>query len=121
MEETTQIATFNTKLEADVAVARLADAGIDSFILADNLGNTFPSMQMITGGYKVHVVVDDATLAEEVLAEHFDHIEYEPVDPQPGDGTGIEWIRSTRLRIILTVLTVVAVLAVAYSVTQGTL
>jgi len=121
MEETTQIATFNTRLEADVAVARLADAGIDSLILADNLGDTFPSMQMMTGGYKIYVVVDDASLAEEVLAEHFEPIEYEQVDSEADEGAGIEWIRSTRLRIILTILTVVAILALAYSVTQGTL
>jgi hypothetical protein len=121
MEETIQIAAFNTRLEADVAVARLADAGIDALIFADNLGDTFPSMQMTTGGYRLHVLVDDAGLAEEVLEEHFAPIEYEPADPGRDDGTGIEWIRSTRLRITLVILTLVAVLAVAYSVTKGTL
>ena len=78
MEETTEIAAFNTKLEADIAVARLADAGFDAFVLVDNAGGTIPLMQMTTGGYKVHVVVDDASWAKEVLEEHFDPIEWTP-------------------------------------------
>lgn len=55
MEPTTEIAAFNTRLEADLVVAKLAEAGIDSFIAVDNLGGTFPMMQMTTGGYKVMV------------------------------------------------------------------
>ena len=56
MEPTVKVAAFNSRLEADLAVAMLAEAGIDAFIVADNLGGTFPMMQMITGGYKVMVL-----------------------------------------------------------------
>jgi hypothetical protein len=67
MEPTTEIATFNTKLEADLVVAVLAEAGIDAFIVADNLGGAFPMMQMITGGYKVMVLVAIADEAREIV------------------------------------------------------
>lgn len=67
MEPTTEIATFNTKLEADLVVALLAEAGIDAFIVADNLGGAFPMMQMITGGYKVMVLVAVADEAREMV------------------------------------------------------
>lgn len=67
MEPTTEIATFNTRLEADLVVAVLAEAGIDAFIVADNLGGAFPMMQMITGGYKVMVLVAIADEAREIV------------------------------------------------------
>jgi hypothetical protein len=127
MEETTQVAAFNTRIEADVAAARLADAGIESIIIADNLGGMFPLMQMLTGGFKIRVLIDDAELAEEVLAEHFepvDYVDYEPTPPAAfsGEGPGLEWTRSTRFRVTLfVVLTLLAALALVYSVTQGTL
>lgn len=65
MEPTTEVAAFNTRLEADLVVAKLAEAGIDAYITADNLGGTFPMMQMTTGGYKVMV---PESLADEAAA-----------------------------------------------------
>ena len=47
--------------------AQLAEAGIDSFIVADNAGGTFPMMQMVTGGYKVMVLTAVADEATEIL------------------------------------------------------
>jgi hypothetical protein len=67
MEPTTKIAALNTRLEAELAVAQLAEAGIDAFIIADNAGGTFPMMQMVTGGYKVMVLTAVADEATEVL------------------------------------------------------
>ena len=67
MEPTTKIAAVNTRLEAELAVAQLAEAGIDAFIVADNAGGTFPMMQMVTGGYKVMVLTAVADEATEVL------------------------------------------------------
>ncbi|MDJ0498727.1 MAG: hypothetical protein QNJ89_12915 [Acidimicrobiia bacterium] len=67
MEPTTKVAAVNTRLEAELAVAQLAEAGIDAFIVADNAGGTFPMMQMVTGGYKVMVLTAVADEATEVL------------------------------------------------------
>ena len=67
MEPTSKVAALNTRLEAELAVAQLAEAGIDAFILADNAGGTFPMMQMVTGGYKVMVLTAVADEATEVL------------------------------------------------------
>lgn len=67
MEPTSEVAALNTRLEAELAVAQLAEAGIDAFIVADNAGGTFPMMQMVTGGYKVMVLTAVADEATEVL------------------------------------------------------
>ncbi|MGA9598200.1 MAG: hypothetical protein WBV06_18745 [Acidimicrobiia bacterium] len=119
MEETTEIAAFNTKLEADIAVARLADAGFDAFVLVDNAGGTIPLMQMTTGGYKVHVVVDDASWAKEVLEEHFDPIEWTPPTSASFLQTGsLEWTRNTRFWVaVIVLLATLAALAVAVPLT----
>jgi len=125
MEQTTQVAAYNTELEADLAVARLADAGIDSLISADNLGGTFPMMQMITGGFKVQVRTEDEDRAREVLS-----VEYEPIESpnrtsrssrgQKPDAEPTS--RGARVRLaIYVVLTIAAAIAVIWSTTQGTL
>jgi hypothetical protein len=125
MEQTTQVAAYNTELEADLAVARLADAGIDSLISADNLGGTFPMMQMITGGFKVQVRTGDEDRAREVLS-----VEYQPIEsPDLGDPSSREQTpeaessdRGARVRLaIYVVLTIAAAVAVIWSTTQGTL
>ncbi len=125
MEQTTQVAAYNTELEADLAVARLAEAGIDSLISADNLGGTFPMMQMITGGFKVQVRTGDEDRAREVLA-----VEYEPIEspdhrnrsPQQRTPDSEPSSRGARVRLaIYVVLTIAAAVAVIWSTTQGTL
>lgn len=125
MEQTTQVAAYNTELEADLAVARLADAGIDSLISADNLGGTFPMMQMITGGFKVQVRTRDEDRAREVLA-----VEYEPIESsnqaslssQEQTPAANPPSRGARVRLaIYVVLTIAAAIAVIWSTTQGTL
>ena len=79
MDRTTPVATFSTKIEADMAVARLTDAGIKSFVMADNLGGTFPQMQMSTGGFQVHVLSSDKDRARPILAN-----DYPPIESRPG-------------------------------------
>jgi len=78
MKGTVQITAFNTRVEADMAVARLADAGIKSFVMADNLGGTFPQMQMATGGFKVFVLNEDLERAKAVMTEHYPPIQSNP-------------------------------------------
>ncbi len=122
---TTQTAAFNTRIEADVAVARLADAGIMSFVMADNLGGTFPLMQMTTGGFKIHVRTEDKQRAKDALAKH-----YPPIEARPGADVsvfqraarGVASPKATRVRVALYIaLTFLAVVAVALSTTRGTL
>lgn len=123
MEDTTQVAAFNTRIEVDVAAARLADDGIQSFITADNLGGTFPMMQMVTGGYKLHVLTTDEQRAAELLAED------EPMGSRstPEESKLLRTARlflstrGTRVRMTLAVLTIVAVIVVVWSTTRGTL
>lgn len=68
MEPTSEVAALNTRLEAELVVAQLNEAGIDAFIVADNAGGMFPMMQMVTGGHKVMVLTAVADEATEVLA-----------------------------------------------------
>lgn len=79
MEPTSEVAALNTRLEAELVVAQLAEAGIDAYIIGDNAGGTFPMMQMVTGGYKVMVLTAVADEAAEIVA---------PTNPDAGDTTG---------------------------------
>jgi hypothetical protein len=125
MEETIQVAAFNTELEAELAKARLTESGIDSFIAADNLGGTFPMMQMITGGFKVRVRVADEARAQEILAEQYEPIESRPPAALSRFGRSARALaspRAARIRVaVYIVLTLLAVLAVIISTTRGTL
>ena len=75
MEPTSEVAALNTRLEAELVVAQLGEAGIDAFIVADNAGGTFPMMQMVTGGYKVMVLTAVADEATEILAPTMQEID----------------------------------------------
>ena len=120
MEPTTEIAAYNTRLEAELVLAKLREAGIDGYIVADNLGGSFPMMQMITGGYRIMVPDSSAEEAEEIA--HADEDVAQPAERSTG---------SALLRVLARlsptqILTVVALLAasfigILYAVTQGTL
>ena len=43
------VGAYNTQLEADLVVARLATAGVNAYVRSDGLGGTFPGMPMATG------------------------------------------------------------------------
>ena len=119
MAPTSQVAAYNTRLEADLVVAKLGEAGIDAFIVSDNLGGTFPMMQMITGGYKVMVLDEMFEEAEEIVF----------ADEDPPTGTRSQQPAVVRFlgRLSPTQVLVVLVLLAAsigttlYAVTQGTL
>ena len=53
------VAAYNTRLEADLVVARLGESGVAAFVRADGLGGTFPGMPMATGGFQVMVAEAD--------------------------------------------------------------
>ena len=120
MEPTTEIASFNTRLEADLVVAKLGEAGIEAFIVADNLGGTFPMMQMVTGGYKVMVLEAFAEEARDIA--HADE-DYRP-DPDARRRPALFRILAnfTPAQIVLVLgLLAASIITTIYAVTQGTL
>lgn len=120
MAPTKEVAAFNTKLEADLAVAKLAEAGIDAFIVADNLGGTFPMMQMITGGYRVMAVVTAAEEATEILDADEDIPAAEIAPRSPALFRVLGRLSPTQIVAVLALLAA-SITATLYAVTQGTL
>ncbi|MCP4964432.1 MAG: hypothetical protein GY926_04285 [bacterium] len=120
MEQTSQVAAYNTRLEADLAVAKLGEAGIDAFIVADNLGGTFPMMQMITGGYKVMVLEEILEEAAEIV---FADEDVPPGTGRPSQPAVLRYLAKLSPTQILGVLILLAVSigTTLYAVTQGTL
>ncbi len=120
MEPTAEIAAYNTALEAELVLAKLREAGIDGYVMADNLGGSFPMMQMITGGYKVMVPESQAEEAKEIAGADEDV-------PQPTERSPRSALFRVLARLSPTqVLAVVALVAasfigIVYAVTQGTL
>jgi hypothetical protein len=114
MEPTSEIAALNTRLEAELVIAQLDEAGIDAFIIVDNAGGTFPMMQMVTGGYKVMVLTAVADEATEVLApadQSFDgdSTPTGPLDPIAG-------FSPTQLAALIAILLLVVIPVTAYAV-----
>lgn len=118
MEPTTEIAAYNTKLEADLVVALLGEAGIDGLVVADNLGGAFPMMQMITGGYKVRVLEAVADEATEIIAS--DEALPEPEPRRSAISRLLSGRTPTQVLGILGLLAA-SIAATLYAVTQGPL
>lgn len=120
MAPTAELAAYNTKLEADLVVALLGEAGIDAFITADNLGGTFPMMQMVTGGYRVMVLAEMLEEAQEIIAEPTEASE--PDLPPRRSAIARLLLQLTPPQMLaLLLLVALSIAAVFYSVTQGTL
>jgi hypothetical protein len=115
------LAAYNTKLEADLVVALLGEADIDAFIVADNLGGTFPMMQMVTGGYRVMVLADMLDEAREVIAAPDDAGEQEPMPPRRSAIARLLLQLTPFQMLALLLLIALSLAAIIYSVTQGTL
>ena len=114
MEPTSKVAALNTRLEAELVVAQLEEAGIDAFIVADNAGGTFPMMQMVTGGYKVMVLTAVADEATEVLGP----MATDPAsDAQPPRALDVlRGFTPRQLAILAIVIFLVAIPLTAYTV-----
>ena len=119
MERTVEIAAYNTQLEADLVVAKLAEAGIEAVVLVDNLGGTFPMMQMITGGYKVHVL----PMFEEEAREIVGADEGTPVEARSERSAIVRFLSRLTPAQILGVLVLLGAsfAATIVAVTRGTL
>lgn len=66
-DEWQRLATYGSKVEADLASARLDQAGIPSRVQTDDAGGAYPVLQ--THGSHLLVATEDRARAEEVLAE----------------------------------------------------
>ena len=120
MEPTTEIVAYNSKLEADLMLAKLREAGIDGYIVADNLGGTFPMMQMTTGGYRIMVPVSQAEEATEIAGH-----DEEVLDPMERSDRSallrlLVGLSPTQLVTVLALLTT-SFVGIIYAVTRGTL
>jgi len=119
MEPTSEVAAFNTRLEADLAVAILEEAGIDALVTADNLGGTFPMMQMITGGYKVLVLTAVADEAREIIATDAGD-QPSPAPRRPAIYRFLAKLTPAQMAVLLAALGA-SIMATLYAVTQGPL
>lgn len=61
-------ATYTSRTEADIAVARLTHEGIDAMVVTDSAGGFEPQLDMIRG-VRVMVWDDDLYSATEILGE----------------------------------------------------
>ena len=61
MEHFIPVATFSTEIEAELAQATLAAAGIESFLKFDDTGGMMPWLQQIKG---VKLLVDEKNAEE---------------------------------------------------------
>ncbi len=120
MEPTTEVAAFNTRLEAELVVAKLAEAGIDTFIVADNLGGTFPMMQMITGGYKVMVLEAVLEEAREIVGADEGLPESTAAAPRSPIFRFLARLTPTQIVGVLVLLTI-SMVGIIYAITRGTL
>lgn len=115
MEPTSEVAALNTRLEAELVVAQLNEAGIDAFIVADNAGGTFPMMQMVTGGYRVMVLTAVADEATEILAPGDEPlIDSEAPSSSPLDA--LSGYSPTQLAVLAAILLLVLIPITAYTV-----
>lgn len=72
MPEMVVVAKFRNRVEAEMAQTMLSDAGIESYIKADDAGGMVAGMDASSGGAKLLVAADDAEEALDVLAEAVD-------------------------------------------------
>jgi hypothetical protein len=72
MPEMVVVARFRNRVEAEMAQTMLTDAGIESFIKADDAGGMVAGMDVSSGGAKLLVAGEDAEEALEVLEEAVD-------------------------------------------------
>lgn len=80
-DETTIIATFSTRRNAEVAREYLADSGIETFVRADDAGGMHPELQR-SQGVELVGMTGSATEARTALDEAGLLPEFEPRSPR---------------------------------------
>jgi hypothetical protein len=59
--------TFHSRIEADMAQGILEEEGIETVVMADDAGGTYPMLQFVRG-VKLLVAAEDKFRAQEILA-----------------------------------------------------
>jgi len=59
--------TFYNRIEAEIAAGLLESEGIETMIMADDAGGTYPMLQFLRG-VKLMVAAEDEAQAREILA-----------------------------------------------------
>jgi hypothetical protein len=72
MPEMVVVAKFRNRVEAEMAQTMLSDAGIESFIKADDAGGMVAGMDASSGGAKLLVSGEDAEESLEILEQAVD-------------------------------------------------
>lgn len=67
MADIEEVASFSFAFDAEIAVAHLAEEGIEAFMSADDAGGVLPSMSGLGGGVRVLVRREDAARARMAL------------------------------------------------------
>lgn len=79
MSRMTCVATFRTRLEAEMARGLLEVEGIPAIVAADDAGGWRPDLPLVAGGVRLLVRAEDEAAAREILAR----VPEDP--PQPPD------------------------------------
>ena len=66
-DELVPLASYGSRLEAELVVQQLESAGIDAVLASDSAGGMVPSLTSV-GGVRVLVRADDVAAAAEVIA-----------------------------------------------------
>ena len=68
-DELVPLASYGSRLEAELVVQQLESAGIDAVLASDSAGGMVPSLSAMGAGPSVMVRADDVAAAEAVLNE----------------------------------------------------
>ncbi len=69
VDETTVVAVFDNRMQAELTVNLLETFGVRAAILADDSGGAYPSMSLVHG-VRVVVTTKDAEKAKQILARN---------------------------------------------------
>ena len=66
LDEAVVLETFYNRIEAEIAAGLLESEGIETMVMADDAGGTYPMLQFIRG-VKLMVAPEDKARAREIL------------------------------------------------------
>lgn len=75
------VATFDTIIDANIAMGRLKTEGVDCWLADEHLVQTDMLYSPAIGGIKLQVNDEDAHLAREILAQDYSDLDLPGEDP----------------------------------------
>jgi hypothetical protein len=63
------VRSFGSRIEAEVAQGALNAAGIESAVIADDVGGQYAALSLSAGGVRLQVRPEDLAAAEELLSQ----------------------------------------------------